>query len=160
MPRRIFGRKIDYVSVELPNVNNKIRHWPVRPEFDHSIDHKIDQKFHTEFVDDRTPLGSLCCPRKTFDRKKPAVLRCRKGDLPPSKCGTDLCYREQAPKINKKDLVSNKKTKARLQKTRNKLNTPIKPSPSKISKKIKPPRKKISTALRFDYDSLEDQILL
>jgi len=162
MPRRIFGQKREqqYLTSGTSNIHNKVRHWPVRPEFNHEDDHKIDQRFHTEFVDDRTPLGSLCCPRKTFDRAKPAVLRCRKGDLPPSKCGVDLCYQERMSKISKVLDSAKKNPKIKAQMTRKKANTPVKPSASKMNKKIKQPRKEVSTALMFDYDSLEDLILL
>lgn len=162
MPRRIFGQKRELKppTQQTLNINNKIRHWPVRPEFNNVDNIKIDQTFHTEFVHDITPLGQLCCPRRTFDRKKPAVLRCRKGELPPSKCGVDLCYQEHIPQIRKVLTSEKKKLKTKTQLNRQKKNTPSKPSASKISKKINIPRREVSTALMFDYDSLEDSILL
>ena len=169
MPRRIFGQKREGVyplnprDITTPRVFNKIRHWPLRPEFDHSNDDKIFKTFHTEFVNDVTPLGSLCCPRKTFNRKKPAVLRCRKGDLPPSKCGvSSMCYRESKIIRAKTVEKSKHRTPIRSQSTRKKLNEPQKPSPSKMNKKSVG-RMCIynqKSSLCVDYDTLEDDLAL
>ncbi len=143
-------------DITTPNVFNKIRHWPLRPEFNHADDHKIDKLFHTEFVNDTSPIKSLCAPRRTFSRKKHAVLRCGKGDNL-VKCGGDgrkLMARRACNVVER----PRRSTPVRSQTPTKRRETPRKLPPSQMNKKsvgrITHYNKKSSLGL--DYDTLED----
>jgi len=160
MPRRIYGQKKEGVypmaprDLVTPKVFNKVRHWPLRPEFDRTNDTKIFKTFHMEFVEDHPQFSNdLCAPRRGYTYKTPARLRCGKGDKPVSRCGlTDLEYVQ--PKINKTKLVSKPKHKPieKFQMTRKKKTAPPKTSTHK--KSIGRRSVYSNASLKGDYDDL------
>jgi len=170
MPRRILGQKKEGVypinprDIVTPKVFDKVRHWPLRPEFDRTNDAAVFKTFHMEFEGDHSPIsGNLCAPRRGYAYKRPAVLRCRKGERPVSKCGlTDLHYNHS--KINKTKLVSKPKKKPieQVQKPRAKRDVPQKAPTSKMGKKSIG-RKCFyneNSSLCIDYNNLEDDLSL
>ena len=146
MPRRIFGQKkegfypFNLQDITAPKVFDKVRHWPLRPEFDKTNDSKVFKTFNMEFIDDVSPLAdNLCEPRHGYSYQKPAVLRCGKGDKPVSRCGLgDLRYGyapQKTTPMKEKFVVQGPKKKPveNVQEPTKKRQPRTKPQPGKKS---------------------------